>query len=468
MDRIDAFADDALGDLDAVGLVAALRAGAVSAAEVVDAAIARTEKVNPALNGLAYEAYERARVRGGLRHPYGGFFDGVPSFIKDNVAVAGMPTMNGTDAWDPVPAGGDGDFARAYLATGLVPVGKTRMSEFGFSAVAEHPRLGPVRNPWNTEHTAGASSSGSGAFVAAGVVPIAHANDGGGSIRIPASCNGLVGLKPSRGRLPLDKDMRQMPLRIVANGVVTRSVRDTAAFYREIEKVSANPKLPPVGDITAPGRQRLRIAVCTSSISRESSPEVRELTLKTASLLEQLGHRIEVIDNPIPARFIDDFLLYWSFLAYALIRGGRRTFGPTFDRERLDNLSRGLEERAARNLHRVPLAIARLQRIRRITSRLYATHDVLLTPTLADAPPRIGYLDPTAPYHQIIDRLVDWVAFTPLQNATGEPAISLPLAHSASGLPVGMMFAAGVGDEARLLELAFELEEAQPWARIAP
>lgn len=468
MDRIDAFTDDALGDLDAVGLAAALRAGTVSAAEAVDAAIARTEKVNPALNGLAYEAYERARVRGGLRHPHGGFFDGVPSFFKDNVAVAGMPTMNGTDAWDPVPARGDGDFAKAYLATGLVPVGKTRMSEFGFSAVAEHPRLGPVRNPWNTEHTAGASSSGSGAFVAAGVVPIAHANDGGGSIRIPASCNGLVGLKPSRGRLPLDKNMRQMPLRIVANGVVSRSVRDTAAFYREIEKVSANPKLPPVGDITAPGRQRLRIAVCTSSISRESSPEVRELTLKTASLLEQLGHRIEVIDNPIPARFIDDFLLYWSFLAYALIRGGRRTFGPTFDRERLDNLSRGLEERAARNLHRVPLAIARLQRIQRITSRLYSTHDVLLTPTLADPPPRIGHLDPTAPYHQIIDRLVDWVAFTPLQNATGEPAISLPLARSASNLPVGMMFAAGIGDEALLLELAFELEEAQPWARIQP
>ncbi|WP_024447058.1 amidase [Mycolicibacterium iranicum] len=466
MDRIDAFADDALGDLDAVGLVAALSAGSVSAAEVVDAAIARTEKVNPALNGLAHEAFERARVRGGLRHPYGGFFDGVPSFIKDNVAVADMPTMRGTDAWDPVPASGDGDFAKAFLATGVVPIGKTRMSEFGFSAAAEHPRLGPVRNPWNTEHTAGASSSGSGAFVAAGVVPIAHANDGGGSIRIPASCNGLVGLKPSRGRLPLDSDMRQMPLRIVANGVVTRSVRDTAAFYREIEKVSANPKLPPIGDIAAPSPRRMRIAVCTSSIIRESSPEVRELTLRTASLLERLGHRIEVIDNPIPARFIDDFLLYWSFLAYALIKGGRRTFGPTFDRDRLDNLSLGLHDWAGRNLHRVPLAIVRLQRIRRITSRMYSTYDVLLTPTLADVPPPVGHLDPTAPYQQIIDRLVDWVAFTPLQNAAGEPAISLPLAESASGLPVGMMFAAGVGDEARLLQLAYELEEAQPWPRI--
>jgi amidase len=228
MSRIHAFGDDALGDLDAVGLVEKLRGGEVSPQELVEAAIARTEAVNPTLNGLAYaDARTRASARG-----YGGFFDGVPSFIKDNVAVAGMPTMDGTDAWQPNPALLDGDFARSYLATGLMPLGKTQLSEFGFSASAEHPRLGPVRNPWNPDHTAGASSSGSGAFVAAGVVPIAHANDGGGSVRIPASCNGLVGLKPSRGRLPLDKAHRQMPLRIVANGVVTRSVRDTAAFYR--------------------------------------------------------------------------------------------------------------------------------------------------------------------------------------------------------------------------------------------
>src|SRR6185436_11476256 len=199
----------------------------------------------------------------------------------------GMPTMLGTDAWQPRPAVSNGDFSRAYLATGLVALGKTRMSEFGFSASAEHPRLGPVRNPWNTDHTSGASSAGAGALVAAGAVSIAHANDGGGSIRIPASCNGLVGLKPSRGRLPLDKDMRQMPIRIVANGVVTRSVRDTAAFYREIEKTWRNPRLAPIGDITGPGRSRLRVGVFTKSVIREASPEVRERTLQAAALLEQ-------------------------------------------------------------------------------------------------------------------------------------------------------------------------------------
>lgn len=464
MTRISAFGDDALGDLDAVGLVEALQAGAVSRAELVDAAIARTEAVNPALNGLAYEAFEQARARAAAR-PYGGYFNGVPSFLKDNVAVAGMPTMNGTDAWDPHPERTHGDFARRFLATGLAPIGKTQMSEFGFSASAEHPRIGPVRNPWNTEHTAGASSSGSAAFVAAGVVPIAHANDGGGSIRIPASCNGLVGLKPSRGRLPLDKKLRQMPLRIVANGVVTRTVRDTAAIYREIERVYRDPRLPAIGNITGPGTQRLRIAVCTQSISREASPEVRELTLKNAALLEELGHRVTVIDNPVPSHFMNDFLLYWAFLAFALVRSGR-TLGPNFNRGRLDNLTLGLDRHASRNLHRLPRAIARLARIRQLTERVTQDHDVVLTPTLADVTPRIGHLDPTLDYQTIIDRLIEWVAFTPLQNATGEPAISLPLAESASGLPVGMMFAAPVGHEGRLLQLAYELEEARPFKRI--
>jgi amidase len=466
MARIHAFRDDALGDLDAVGLVEALNAGRVSVPELIEAAIARTEAVNPRLNGLAYEAFDRARARAHAPRPYGGYFNGVPTFIKDNVAVGDMPTMMGTDAWEPRPALADGDFARAYLATGLVPLGKTRLSEFGFSASAEHPRLGPVRNPWNPDYTAGASSSGSGAFVAAGVVPIAHANDGGGSIRIPASCNGLVGLKPSRGRLPLDKEVRQMPLRIVHNGVLTRSVRDTAAFYREAERVFRHPKLPPIGDVTHAGKRRRRIAVCTQSIVRDASPEVRELTLKTAAMLEEVGHRVTPIGNPVPAYFKDDFLLYWGFLAFAIVRGGRRAFGESFDRTRLDNLTLGLERYVSRNLHRLPVAIARLSRIRRITSRLYQTYDAILTPTLADEPPRIGHLDPTADYQQIIDRLIDWVAFTPLENATGEPAISLPLAESAAGMPIGMMFATGLGQEATLLELAYELEEARPWARI--
>ncbi len=465
MRRVHAFGDDALGDLDAVGLSEAIRAGSVGRTDVIEAAIARTEAVNPALNGLAHKAFEQARATASGT-PSSAFFSGVPTFLKDNVDVTGQPTMRGSDAWAPRNAVADGEFTQVYLATGPTPLGKTQMSEFGFSAAAEHPRLGPVRNPWDTDYTAGASSSGSGAFVAAGVVPIAHANDGGGSIRIPAACNGIVGLKPSRGRLPLDAELRRMPVGIVANGVLTRSVRDTAAFYREAERIWRNPKLAPVGDVTGPGRQRLRIAVATDSVRRECGQELTELTLKSAGVLEELGHRVEHIDeHPVPDSFVDDFILYWGFLALVQVRTGRRAFGNTFDRTRLDALTLGLERHTGRNLHRLPGAIMRLRKMRRRSAEFYQTYDVLLTPTLADMTPRVGHLAPTD-YQQVMDRLIDWVAFTPLQNVTGDPAISLPLAQSGEGMPVGMMFAADLGQEALLLELAYELEEAKPWARI--
>lgn len=461
-----AFGADALGDLDAVALVDALRTGKVSRPELVEAAIARTQAVNPDLNGLAHENFDQALALAYADRPHG-YFAGIPTFVKDNVDVEGMPTMQGTDAWEPRPKPAHGEFARLFLATGLVPVGKTQLSEFGFSASAEHPRLGAVRNPWDTEYTAGASSSGSGAFVAAGVVPIAHANDGGGSIRIPAACNGIVGLKPSRGRLPLDRWLLQMPVKIVTNGVLTRSVRDTAAFYREAERIWRNRRLPAIGAVSGPSTQRLRIAVVTQSVHRDSSPEVRDLTLQTADLLEGLGHRVSPLDhNPVPRSFVDDFVLYWAFLALTIVRTGQRTLGQKIDRDRLDNLTLGLDRHASRGLHRLPLAIVRLNRLRRVTERFYGDYDVLLTPTLTDETPRIGHLDPTADYQQIIDRLSEWVGFTPLQNVTGEPAISLPLAQSANGMPVGMMLSAPTGQERRLLELAYELEAAKPFPKI--
>lgn len=259
-----------------------------------------------------------------------------------------------------------------------------------------------------------------------------------------------------------------MPLRIVTNGVVSRSVRDTAAFYREVERIAPARRLPPIGEVIGPNKQRLTIAVCTRSVAREASPHVCELTLKTAAVLEELGHRVEqIMQPPVPPTFADDFLLYWASLGLALVRTGSRHFGPSFDREKLDNLTLGLDRHAGRNLHRLPLAIARLSAVRRSTARFFRTYDVVLTPTLADETPPIGHLDPTADYQQIIDRLIDWVAFTPLQNATGEPAISLPLAQTSAGLPQGMMFGAPLGHERRLLELAYELEEAQPWPQIS-
>ena len=297
-------------------------------------------------------------------------------------------------------------------------------------------------------------------------MPIAHANDGGGSIRIPASVNGLVGLKPTRGRLAQDAALRQMPVRIVSDGVLTRSVRDTAAFFREAERVYRNLRLPPIGDVTRPGATRLRIAVVTEGIGKSASPEVTEQTWKTAALLEELGHEVTPVQQPMPESLRDDFLLYWSMLALVTVRTGRRTFGHSWDAGQLDNLTQGLAAHSARHAHRLPLAIARLRALPRRSRAFFREYDVVLTPTLATETPEIGHLAPTQDFDTIMNRLLDWVAFTPLQNATGDPAISLPLAATADGLPQGMMFGAAAGREDTLLELAYELEEARPWPRI--
>lgn len=465
MQRIHAFVDDALGEHDAVGLAEELAAGRVGAVEVIDAAIARVEKVAPDLNAVAHTDYARARARAVSPRP--GFFAGVPTFVKDNSDVAGWPTGQGSDAYEARPAAVDGDFARLFGATGLIPLGKTQMSEFGFSAVAEHPRIGPVRSPWSLEHPAGASSSGSAALVAAGAVPLAHANDGGGSIRIPAAVNGLVGLKPTRYRLAQDRTLREMPVRIVADGVVTRTVRDTAAFLREAERVYHDRRLPKVGDVRRSDSRRLRVAVVVDSVAGAgATPQVREQTRRTADLLADLGHRVEEAAPPVGPGFADDFVLYWSLLAAFIVRTGPKRLGPAFDPARLDNLTLGLAEHCRRNLRHLPAATAKVASSQRLSRRFFRHHDVVLTPTLATPTPLLGHLDPTQDYETIMGRLLDWVAFTPLQNATGDPAISLPLAASADGMPLGMMLGAAWGQEATLLSLAYELERARPFPRI--
>ena len=387
--------------------------------------------------------------------------------MKDNSDVAGLPTQQGTRAYVARPAATDGDFARMLGLVGTTVLGKTRLSEYGFSPSAEYADDVPVRNPWHTDHSSGASSAGSAAFVAAGAVPMAHANDGGGSIRIPAACNGLVGLKATRGRIPSDKLNREMPVRIVHDGVVTRSVRDTAAFVRESERVYRNLELPPVGDVTHPGKPRVRIALVTNSIGgRTTDDETAQTVEKTAALLEELGHKIELVEAPVPDSFEDDFLLYWSAMALALSAGGKLAFNRTYDRRRNDNLTKGLARHATRNAWRLPLAIARLRLSHRISEVFFANHDVVLTPTMSLTTPELGWLDPSQSYETVIERILEWVSFTPLQNATGDPAISVPMGMSSKGLPIGVQLSAAQGYDRRLIEVAYELEEAQPFARI--
>jgi len=298
-------------------------------------------------------------------------------------------------------------------------------------------------------------------------VPIAHANDGGGSIRIPAACNGLVGLKPTRGRVPQDKMSRDMPIKIVADGVVSRTVRDTAAFLRESEKIHRNLNLPPIGDVRGPGRKRLKIAVVIDSIGdAKTDPEVAEAVRAAAKQLESLGHQIEEVAVPAPDYFQDDFLAYWALLSSFLLTTGKRTFGPSFDRSLTDNLSKGLAKHGLRSAWRLPLTLGRLGASKYVSARFFRQYDAVLTPVLAMPTPELGWLNPSQSYEQIIERLTQWVSFTPLQNATGDPAVSLPLATGSNGMPIGVQLATGRGHEARLLEVAYELEEAVGFARI--
>ncbi len=464
--RVHAFTDDALGEHDAVGLAEEIRSGRVSALEAVEAAIARVEVLQPELNGMACSDFDRARAR--AERPGTGFFAGVPTFVKDNSDVQGLPTQQGCSAYVAAPAKANGDFAAMFFGTGAVGLGKTRLSEFGYSMSAEYWNADPVRNPWNTGYSSGASSAGSAAFVASGAVPFAHANDGGGSIRIPAACNGLVGLKPTRGRVPQDKMLREMPVRIVADGVVSRSVRDTAAFLRESEKHYRNLKLPPIGDIRGPGQKRLRIAMTVTSVGDVvADPEIADTVRAAAKQLESLGHHVEEIETPVPEYFRDDFLAYWATTAAFLLGTGKRTLGPDFDRRLTDNLTKGLARHAVRTAWRLPVTLARLHASQYQAARFFRTgYDATLTPVLAKPTPELGWLDPKQSYEVIIERLIQLVSFTPLQNATGEPAISLPLATGSNGMPIGVQLGAGRGHESRLLEVAYELEQAVGFARI--
>lgn len=456
--HVSAFTDDALGNDDALGIRQRILDGEITAKEAAKAAYARIVKVNPKLNAMAAVSTDPLGDHGD------GFWEGVPTLLKDNIDARGMATMHGTDAFEPRVVGKDGETAKAFRISGFSVLGKTQLSEWGFSPAAEHPRLGAVRTPWDPTRVAGASSAGSGALVASGAIPIAHGNDGGGSIRIPASVNGLVGLKPSRGRVPQDLYYAAMPVKLVCDGVLTRSVRDTAAFHREIDRRHHNPSLPPVGDVTRPGRRRLRIAWTTDGAGHSADAQTRALTEKTAARLAELGHLVEEVQLPVPQTLGDDFLLYWASLAVAIVGTGRLRKG--WDESKMTGLTLGLAKHARRNAWAIPGAVSRLRRVQGIAEGFHDLYDVVLTPTLAHETPKVGYLDPQEPFEDLIQRMLEWVVFTPWGNVTGAPSISLPLAQTRRGLPQGMMFTARYGWEATLLELAYELEEAIGFAAL--
>jgi amidase len=471
--------------LDATDQAALVREGQVAPIELLEAAIERIERIDPTLNAVVIRWFDHAREAASGSLP-DGVFRGVPFLLKDLWAsYAGQTMSNGNRALKDaaLPAEADTTLVSRFRAAGLVTAGRTNSPELGSLPTTEPEAWGPTRNPWNTDHSTGGSSGGSAAAVASGMVPIAHASDGGGSIRIPASCCGLVGLKPSQGRITLG------PFRDESNlGVelcVSRSVRDTATMLDAVQG-------PGVGDTMiapAPARTyveelgadpgRLRIGVLDhhpfgGSIHAECATAVTN----TAALLESLGHHIE---PGFPAVLSDQefgrrFAAMWSTnMAVGLVRFGEQ-IGREITSDDVEAVNWAQAE-FARNFTAVDYAQALAANVafRRAVQQWWvgtdstAGFDLLLSPTLAEPPTRIGEFanDPASPMAPMV-RAAKFVAFTPAFNASGQPAISLPMHWSADGLPVGIQLVAAYGREDVLIRVASQLEQAQPWAQRRP
>lgn len=463
MSTVHVFSDDALGDLDAYGVAARIRHGEVSRGEVLEAAIARVGKVQPQLNAVQVECFDRARSR----PPTSGLFAGVPTFVKDNADVAGVPTCHGSAAFTPRPAKADSAPARQFLAQGFTLLGKSTLCEFGLTASTEYVDRAPTRNPWHTDYSVGASSGGSAALVASGAVPIAHANDGGGSIRIPAAVNGLVGLKVTRQRLLDQPGARQLPVNLVCEGVLTRTVRDTAHYLAAAEQHHPDPGLAPVGLVEGPDRRRLRIGVIRHDVlGRPVHPETDAILTSAAETFARQGHELAERRLLLDEQFVADFSLYWSMFAVLMSANFSMIHGRHFNPLRLDPFTKGLAGQVARRPHQLAGAIRRLRGAPARYARHFADVDVLLTPILAHPAPRIGEHSPAQPFDELFTKLIDYVAFTPLANAGGGPAISLPHGRHANGLPGSVQLFAPHGEERVLLHLAYELEAVAPFPRI--
>jgi amidase len=451
---------------DAVETAGRIASGEVSAPEMVEAAIARAELWQRRASPLAATTYDEARREAGSARA--GPFAGVPSAIKDLDDVAGVPTGMGSRAFDDFTPTATSATARQFLSLGFISIGKSTTSEFGLTCTTEPPGRTPTRNPRALQTSSGGSSGGAAALAAAGVVPLAYASDGGGSIRIPAANCGLVGLKPSRGRLAPIERAEMMPVKISTYGVVTRTVRDTAAYYAGVEAAEGvAPGLAPVGHVEGPSSKRLRIGLLVESpIGTAVHPDVRAAVLETGRALERLGHRVEEV-SPLTAReaatFARDFFNYWALLAAAVERDTKRRYGRDYHEGLLEPWTRGLARHFWPRALWTPGGLLRLRRFARKYASMFDTMDVLVTPTVAAPAPDIGFLAPDQPFATKAERIKTFAAFTPLQNVSGAPAVSLPMGRTADGLPIGVQLANKLGGERTLLELAFELEAERPW-----
>jgi amidase len=472
------------GWMDAVAQAELVRKREVSPLELVDGAIARIEKVNPTLNAVVTPLFEKARAQAAGTLPDGAL-RGVPFLLKDLICgTEGDPFYNGSRLMkslgmvSPI----DSNLAARFRAAGLVFLGKTATPELGISATTEALAYGPTKNPWNLALTPGGSSGGSAAAVASGMVPAAHANDGAGSIRMPASACGIVGLKPSRGRNSIGPLMGEGWNGLGCEHVVARTVRDSAALldathgYMPGDPYAAPPPARPfLSEIgRAPGNLRIGFmerspAWTTKSLHADCVAAVHD----AAKLLESLGHTLEAkhpaaLDDRSVQKSLFSIVTAQVAGVFAMIEGALgRPVGPddmelwTFALCEAGRRSSMLEFLSAIEWRNV---------ISRSFGEFYSSgYDLLLTPTLGAPPPPLGTFTPTAEAPLLLwDEMMDFMAFTPAQNLTGEPAISLPLFWNAAGLPIGVQLVAPWGREDLLLRVAAQLETARPWQARRP
>lgn len=465
MKKVSTFGIGMLGDWDATEISKKIQDADISATEAVACAIERAQYADKFINAIVTDDFERAVTHSKKKAT--GAFAGVPTFIKDLNDYQGLPTLKGSKGIHAKPAAKHDKVVEQILAvTGSIVLGKSSTSEFGLLPCGETLQHGETRNPWNTDHSTGGSSAGAAALVAAGVVPFAHASDGGGSIRIPASCCGLVGLKPSRGR-NITSITKIAPIDIAEDGIVSRTVRDTANYYAQLEQYYANPNLPNIGHVKNPGKKRLKIGLFTkSSLGVDSHGDVTDTVLASGKLCEQLGHHVEYIQNPFEHSVTRDVLVYWSFLSFASMLTEYASHGWHFNHFKTAKFTKQLGGFFPLISLKAISSFKNLKEHRHLYAELLNKYDVLLSPTLSHPAPLIGHFGVDIDALEIVVKLNSYVNFTTTQNVTGAPAISLPLGLSRDELPIGVQFAGKVGDERTLLELAFEIEQAQPFKRL--
>jgi amidase len=455
-----------LEDADAVAQINLLATGEVTAVELLETAVGRAQQVNDKINAIVTPTFEAARERA-AQQTFSGSLQGLPYLIKDLSDVAGVRTSFGSRAFMDHIAEQDSPIVSAVKTAGANLMGKTNTPEFGLIGTTESLALGPCRNPWNLDHSSGGSSGGAAAAVAAGIVPVAQASDGGGSIRIPASCCGLVGLKPSRGRM-LGEQSDNKLTQIAVRHAVSRTVRDNALLLAVGEAGAGGSGLQRVGFVSAPLSRKLKIAFSTTS-AKDTVPDqdVLDAQREVATLCSELGHEvIEVAPEYDGQVFEDAFLDLWSGSGWEV---RQQLLQAGIPKGQLENLLEPWTLYLAEHYDRVgPQSAATVQQVfasvYATVTRFMSDVDVWLTPVLSSAPPRIGEQGPGVDPQVLKQRTFDYVAYTPLANAMGLPAISLPLIWNDAGLPIGSMFTANYGQERLLLELAYQLEEAQPWA----